>query len=70
MYIPEKSSVTFLRKDLFEIKGDGAGNCMLSGAFLGTAFTHRNDTFGTETLLRGVARVDDIPSMLVHYIHC
>lgn len=43
---------------------------MLSGAFLGTAFTHRNDTFGTETLLRGVARVDDIPSMLVHYIHC
>lgn len=42
---------------------------MLSGALLGAAFTHRNDTFGSETLLRGVARVDDITSMLVRYIH-
>lgn len=43
---------------------------MLSVELFGAAFMHRNDIFGSEMLLRGVARVDDILSMLVHYIHC
>lgn len=70
MYIPEKNSDTFLRKDLFEISEDGAGNCMLSVALFGAALTHRSDAFGSETLLRGATKIDDILSMLVHYIHC
>lgn len=43
---------------------------MLSVALFGAPFIHRNDVFGSETLLRGVAMIDDILSMLVHYIHC
>lgn len=31
---------------------------MLSVALFGAAFTHRNFAFGSETLLRGVAKVD------------
>lgn len=43
---------------------------MLNVALFGASFTQRNDAFGSETLLRGVAKVDDILSMLVcYYIH-
>lgn len=70
MYIPEKSSVTVLRKDLFEIKEEMAQEIVCWVALFGAAFTHRNDAFGSEMVLRGLAKVDDILSMLVHYIHC
>lgn len=50
---PQKDLCYILKKRSFWNQRDGAGNRVLSVALFGAAFTHTNDSFDSEALLRG-----------------